>query len=297
MLQGMAVGVLKCNFADEFDRPLENGTDTFLKEMLKDPRYSASARRHGRNQIQHLSAGQAMQHHPRTKFAEDPMLSRQCSLRVAVKENASYASGKFQDDCGAGTAVDAHNYGSGFRPNRITRESPALAANKANFSLASSAYHAHGFLPHYEGAGRDRAASIHQQKSGQYSQKRPRVNLPASSSDAPQEHSGDGFNRRQSVDLTPRSAETRYIPTTFGYDGSEDPLPNDDGPGSKSKGKEKEQSSFDYEDVATTNFDQHHPKRDNECYRGAVNDYFRDLHKTEVRRMIARRRKDIMTAP
>lgn len=199
----------------------------------------------------------------------------------------------------SGVMVDSYvpaAKGSGFRFFPENSRSPTSATNKANSSLASSTYQAQGHLPHYDGAGKARAASIYRQQPNQIPHKQARVNLPLSSSYTQREHSNERSDQQNSIDRASYNVDARYVSATFGYDGSGDLPPENDT--TSGKGKAKEQgSSFDYRGVTTASFDQHRPDHDNEQHRGAVKAFFKDLHEKEVRYMMARQRKNTKTVP
>lgn len=282
--------IIYCGLANTCGSIPGNRTDTFLKDMLKDPRYSFTLQQDAHAPIETTLAYQVASVIPRKLYG----------LSMMEKENTSSAHGNCRNHHPAGPMIGDSpltRRGSDLSQFQITQEAPILNTKKANSSLASSVYQARGYLPLYHGAGRERAASIYRQQSHHPQHKKARVNLPNSSSLAQQEHSAGRSDQGTSLGRYSYNADARYLPTTFGYDGSEDPPTNDDATSGQGKANEKEQKSFDCKGVTTACFDQPRPDTDNEWHRSAVDDFFRELHKNEVRHMMARQRKNTKTAP
>ena len=272
-------------------------SDTFLKDMLRNPRYSANFQHKSgtlATHVESLMAYQATQSEREKSFTEDFMAREQ---QAAEKENATDAMFQARAD-----KIAVLNYhaakanGLNFKLNPIAQASCTIPFNKASSSLAAPAYHAQGYLPSYDGAGKARAASIYQDQSQRMPHKKPRVHLPLSSSYIQSEDSNDRFDKNAFSDPASRSSNVRYLSAPFGYDGSEEPATDDNStPGGRSV--EKEDAAIGHKGVTTADFDHHRPDHDNEWHRGAVNDFFRDLHEKEVKKMMARQRKNIKTVP
>ena len=174
------------------------------------------------------------------------------------------------------------------------------ATSKALSSMAATNYHAQGYLPSYGGASKAQAASVYRHQTNAASTRRPRVNLPLASSHNQSSEFNDQTKQRKSHDRSSQGTTSRYMPLIFGYDGSEEPATDDKHDLSQEKNSQEEKGgdgSTDRKEVTTADFDNHRPDHDNEWHRGAVNDFFRDLHEKEVKFMMARQRKNTKTAP
>ena len=293
--------LLESGIADRRNSSLTTGTYTFLKDMLKSPRYSAGFRRHSHGLKDRATGDEGAQRKAGRKLTTDGLSQQQSDPRTTEKENFSSAPEILRRNVGSQTAVNSStstSYTIESMTTKSSQEPSVLNANKTNSSLASSAYNASGYLPPYDGMGKERAAFIYQRQLKQKPDRKPRVNLPASSSHARPDQSDERSDQRRSMSQALYNVDVRRMPAILGYDGSEDPLPEDDSTRLKGKGKEKvDCSSSDYKDVTSADFDHHRPDHDNEWHRGAVNDFFRELHEKEVRYMMARQRKNTKTAP
>ncbi|KAL9124983.1 MAG: hypothetical protein Q9217_005752 [Psora testacea] len=134
--------------------------DTFLRDLLKSPRYSSS---------HSLTANNKKSRLKKYQFLKDNTSEAKRETAQANKEN---------------TLIEATIEGS-TTDNRITTKGftrDGLLAGKARSSLAASVYHASGYLPQYDGAGRAQTSTLHQQNGNQSSYRQARVNLPGRSS-------------------------------------------------------------------------------------------------------------------
>ncbi|KAG8527750.1 uncharacterized protein KY384_007904 [Bacidia gigantensis] len=107
-------------------------------------------------------------------------------------------------------------------------EHHGLLPSKAASSLASSSYHASGFLPQYDGAGKSQTSNVHQQHGASTSHRQAKVNLPSSSSyESAVTPLGEISHNQVRGSLSSQSKQTLRIsrpPVPFGFDGSADEL-------------------------------------------------------------------------
>ena len=171
---------------------------------------------------------------------------------------------------------------SNFRRNPTPQDPLSTATSKALSSMAATNYHAQGYLPSYGGAGKAQAASVYRHQTHAVSTRRPRVHLPLASSHTQSSDFSDQTKQQRSHDHSSQQGTTsRYMPIMFGYDGSEEPATDDKHDLSQENRSQEEKGgerSADRKEVTTADFDNHRPDHDNEWHRGAVNDFFRDLH-------------------
>ena len=231
-------------------------------------------------------------------FTGESLVREQHKYRAIEKENATHLI--FRNHAGTTAMLENHiarPHGSDPTVRPIARMSTTLAINKASSSLAAPTYHAQGYLPSYDGVGKARAASICRQQPHRVSRKKLRVHLPLSSSHNPSEDFSDLSNKDGPSDRASQSISPCYMPRSFGYDGNGEPVSDDKSNTTKGKPVEKDDPSAVHTDVTTADFDYHRPDHDNEWHRGAVNDFFRDLHEKEVKNMMARQRENTKTTP
>ena len=97
-----------------------------------------------------------------------------------------------------------------------------LAVSKAQSSLASSTYQAHGYLPQFEGAGKAHTSSVYRDQG---IQPLPHVRLPSEASYSQKKHA-TGTSSDQIHDSNSNNAPTPYHNSVyFGYDGGRDSPP------------------------------------------------------------------------
>lgn len=175
------------------------------------------------------------------------------------------------------------------------------AAGKAASSLAASGYHATGFLPQYDGAGRAHTSTIHQQHGVPASHRQARVNLPQEGSYADRPIPLDA--RSHTANCDPgffQSQQTSVSSKTFGYDGSADDVPWGDITAETAyayndphgKGKQKE---FDSMGVTKEDFNHQRPDHKNAWHRGQVTDLFNEIAEEEDTYMKTRLRQNTKT--
>ncbi len=285
---------------------MDTYSETFLKDMLKDPRFSLD-RQHNyvefmktRTSVMDIEVAQPMASCQRVNHLTEKLGTREQRVQGATdKENAT--SRIFHGYAGAASRNEVEGANALGAKSRLfpTPQLPASpATSKAISSMAANTYHAQGILPSYDGAGKAQAASLYQHQSHRASHNRPRVHLPLPSAQSHSYDSSDQPKRSAAHDRSSHGTNSRYMPVMFGYDGSEEPAGDDDKGGTKTdRPGEKRDESTDHKEVTNADFDNHRPDHDNEWHRGTVNDFFRDLHEKEVKWMMARQRKNTKTAP
>ena len=182
--------------------------------------------------------------------------------------------------------------------NRLAiNDHDGLLAGKAASSLASSAYHASGYLPQYDGAGKAHTSTVHQQHGVPISHRQAKVNLPHRSSYDEHPSLGGTRNGRASFDSNSSyDKRSHWTATPFGLDGSgESPSKNEGptgAPKDKGKGKQKE---FDTMGVTRADFDQQRADPNNAWHHGQVTDLFNEIAEEENAYMITRMRQNTKT--
>ena len=174
-------------------------------------------------------------------------------------------------------------------------------AGKAASSLAASGYHATGFLPQYDGAGRAHTSTMHQQHGVPASHRQARVNLPQEGSyaDRPAPLGARSHNANRDPRSLPNqdpSASSR----TFGYDGSADDAPWADNTAETAYGYNNpntsgQQKEFDTMGVTKEDFNHQRPDHKNAWHQGQVTDLFREIAEEEDSYMRTRLRQNTKT--
>ena len=248
--------------------------------MLKGPRYST---------IQPFS--KTSQHKTNIKPNKDIAVKDTFLDMEANKENAT---------------AEPHSakvlYDSLSNHNRLssTDRSQALVG-KAPSSLAASAYHANGYLPQYDGAGKAKTSTVHQQHGVPVAHRQAKVNLPQRSSYDNQPSSQDTRSYPASSNSHPssynRDADWRSI--SFGLDGSgdapsksENTLPTSDNNSSEWKGKQK---GFDTKGVTKADFDLQRADPHNPEHHSKVTGLFNKIAEEEAAYMATRKRQNTKT--
>lgn len=176
--------------------------------------------------------------------------------------------------------------------------SPKTSASKSNSSLASSTYQARGYLPPYEGAGRAHTSTIfHQHGCGL--QLSPRVNLP-------QTPSRGGINELNFPDLDTKQKPKYQLLggghdayNSFGLDGNAEAPSKSVSQATKGDDSRAQDSAaaataaaFDTKGVTQDDFDTRRADPNNPAHHTAVDDFFRDLHRDEVKKIRALQKKN-----
>ena len=172
-----------------------------------------------------------------------------------------------------------------------------LLGGKARSSLAASVYHASGYLPQYDGAGRAHTSTIHQQNGNGSHHRQARVNLPEHSSyedrPAPLRSKSHYANNRGSI-----ARHSYSTSLSLGLDGSGE-SPSENNPVALEKNTKDSrinEQRFDTMGVTTADFHQQRPNPNNAWHHGQVDDLFKDIAEQEAEYMIVRKRQNTKTA-
>ena len=162
---------------------------------------------------------------------------------------------------------------------------PNLAVSKAQSSLASSTYQAHGYLPQFDGAGKAHTSSVYREKG---MQPLPQVRLPSEDFYGDKEHANE-TSIDQSYGPSAHPASTTYHnAVSFGYDGGRDSPPL------KTKNTQIDQqssrSAFDFMGVTPGDYEHQRGDTNNAWHHGAVDDFFDNVREQELRNMASHQR-------
>lgn len=159
----------------------------------------------------------------------------------------------------------------------LARIAPNVAVSKAQSSLASSTYQAHGYLPQFDGAGKAHASSLYR---GQGIQPLPQVRLPSEASYSGRQHITEASSNRVNGPSARTASTTYHSPVVFGYDGGRDsPPPNTT---VSPKDQQSAHPSFDFKGVTLADYENQRADTNNAWHHGAVDDFFQDLHEREL---------------
>ena len=183
------------------------------------------------------------------------------------------------------TASPRPSHQSGIAPgHQPSFSQPGLeyGPSKAQSSLASSNYQAHGFVPRFDDSDRARPASLYNYKNN-LPPPQVRVNLPPCASyetldirHSRSDHDNNGRN------LVANLENAYHIPVGFGYDGGADaPGNKDDDDADRSR--QQKFPHFDFKGVTHADFEVVREDHDNTWHRGRVDDFFRELAANEAR--------------
>lgn len=173
----------------------------------------------------------------------------------------------------------------------ISRMSPSLAVGKAQSSLASSTYQAHGYLPQFDGAGRAHTSSVYREQG---IQPLPQVRLPSEASYGDRQYTAEN-SRHQIPGPSAYTASTTYRnPVNFGYDGGRDSPPP------KTTNVPKDQQStrpaFDYMGVTLADYDNNREDPNSTWHHGRVEDFFQGLREQELNTIASHQRVNTQSA-
>ena len=197
--------------------------------------------------------------------------------RLSLENKLNNASNTYPHVGITGIGNDASSRTSGSAPLAIMK--PNLAVGKAQSSLASSPFQAHGHLPQFDGAGKAQTSSVYREQG---IQPIPHVSLPSQTSYSDRQSPADTSNHRNNGP----SAYTASMPypssVNFGYDGGRDspPLKNPNTPHDP-KDKQPSQPAFDTMGVTQADFDKQRENTNNAWHYGNVKDFFQDLREKE----------------
>lgn len=172
------------------------------------------------------------------------------------------------------------------------KSAPKASLSKAQSSLASSLYQAHGYLPQFGGAGKAYAASLYGERSDQGLPSPARVRLPPYVS----------YEEKQTT-LAPSSYQTyqgtnvhslssnHHTPVNFGFDGGADSPPVKKGIANSSNN-----AIFDYKGVTAADYEIQRPDPDSAWHQGEVEDFFQELAKDEESEIVSHRQVNTQSA-
>ena len=248
----------------------------FLRKMLKSPRYSS---------------------------AQPLSILSQISSTLAEKINgnkrAQAKEAEQQSENNPNNASNNHGYiGSRLyatsRPlssASLARTNPNLAVGKAQSSLASSTYQAHGYLPQFDGAGKAHTSSVYREQG---IQPLPQVRLPSEILFGDRQHTAEASSRQIQGPSAHTASTTYHNSVNFGYDGGRDSPP----PKTTNAPKDQQstRSAFDYMGVTLADFDNKREDTNNAWHHGAVDDFFQDLREQELKTIASHKRFDAQSA-
>lgn len=168
----------------------------------------------------------------------------------------------------------------------LSKSNPNLAVGKAQSSLASSTYQAHGYLPQFDGAGRAHTSSLYREQN---MQPLPQVRLPSEALYGDRQHTAE-TSRNQIHEPSAYTASTTYHnPVNFGYDGGRDSPPP------KTTNVPKDQQStrpaFDHMGVSLADYDDNNREDPNNAWHhGLVEDFFQNLREEELKTIASHQR-------
>lgn len=249
--------------------------------MLKSPRYSSAQPLSILSQIS-LSLAEKV-----NKTKQNQVNSTE--QRSDMKDNtASYKYGN------TGMIASGPYDANSRSPNSasLAGTNPNLTASKAQSSLASSTYQAHGYLPLFDGAGKAHTSSVYREQGIQPLP--PQVRLPSEASYGDRLLSAETSNH-QTRGLSAHAASTTYHNTVnFGYDGGRDSPP----PKITNAPEDKQSSrpAFDTMGVTLADYDNKREDTNNAWHHGVVDDFFQDLREEELQNIASHQRVNTQSA-
>ena len=197
--------------------------------------------------------------------------------RLSLENKGNNASNTYPHVGIPGNGNDANSRTSGSAPLAIMK--PNLAVGKAQSSLASSPYQAHGHLPQFDGAGKAQTSSVYREQG---IQPLPHVHLPSETSYSDKKSPGDTSDHRVNGPSAYTASSTYHSSVNFGYDGGRDspPLKNPNTP-KDPKDKQPSKPAFDTMGVTQADFDKQRESTNNAWHQGNVKDFFQDLREKE----------------
>lgn len=154
-----------------------------------------------------------------------------------------------------------------------------LLSSKAQSSLAASSFHATGFLPQFDGAGRAQTSNVHQQQALPSLQRAAKVNQPQASISDVRTSTSD-LSDQTTRSKTNGSQSQQQARPFFGLDGSGDePPPCDDRALSREeKGKDKETQT---QGLTEEEYVRQRPDPNNQEHFKEVDQFFSKVAKEE----------------
>ena len=255
-----------------------NQSNNFLRKMLKSPRYSSAQPTSILSQISSTLADKI-----------------NCNKRAQVNSSAQQSENK-------GNSLlykhsDTAIIGSGpYKTSRppssasLARMPPNLAASKAQSSLASSTYQAHGHLPQFDGAGKAHTSSVYREQG---IQPLPQVRLPSEVSHSDR-HYANETSSNQISGPSVRTASTYHKSVNFGYDGGRDSPPL------KTTVNTNDQQSvrpaIDYKGVTLVDNENQRGDTNNTWHHEAVEDFSQDVRGAELKKITFHQRVNTQSA-
>ena len=155
---------------------------------------------------------------------------------------------------------------------------PNLAASKAQSSLASSTYQAHGYLPQFDGAGKAHTSSVYREKG---IQPLPQVRLPSEDFYGNKEHTIQTSIEQNHGPSAHPALATYHNPVSFGYDGGRDSPPFK-APHTQTDGQSSH-LAFDFMGVTLDDYENQRGDTNNAWHHGTVDDFFNNVREKELR--------------
>ena len=197
--------------------------------------------------------------------------------RLRLENKGNNASNTYPYIGITGNGNDASSRASGSAPLAIMK--PNFAVGKAQSSLASSTYQAHGYLPQFDGAGKAQTSSVYREQG---IQPVPHVHLPSEALYSDKQSPADTSNHQVNGPSAYTASTTYHNSVNFGYDGGRDspPLKSPNTPHDP-KDKQPSQPIFDTMGVTLEDFDNQRESTNNRWHQGNVKDFFQDLREQE----------------
>ena len=173
-----------------------NDSHNFLRKMLKSPRYSSAQPMGILGQISSALADKVNG----IKRTQATSTEQQAENK---KITASYNRGN--------STTASPTYDSISRPptsSSLATVSPNLAVSKAQSSLASSTYQAHGYLPLFDGAGKAHTSSVYREQGIQPLP--PQVRLPPEAFYGDRQLAAEASSRQVHYPIAPTDSTTYY---------------------------------------------------------------------------------------
>ena len=173
----------------------------------------------------------------------------------------------------------------------LARTNPDLAVGKAQSSLASATYQAHGYLPQFDGAGKAHTSSLYREQG---IQPLPQVRLPSEALYSDRQHTAETSSHQNHGPSAYTASTTYHNSVNFGYDGGRDSPP------AKTTNAPKDQQSthpaFDYMGLTLADYDNQRGDTNNAWHHGAVEDFFQDLREQELKTIASHQRVNTQSA-
>lgn len=246
-----------------------NNAHNFLRKMLKSPRYSFAQPMSIFSQVNSMLVDKV----------NEPKRTQADSTEIPTENLGKTASNK-HDDTGI---IGSGRHDDSSRPSSsasLARANPNLAASKAQSSLASSTYQAHGYLPLFDGAGKAHTSSVYREQG---IQPLPQVRLPSEALCGSRQHATKTSDHEVHSPSAYTASMTYHNSVNFGYDGGRDSPP----PKTTNNPIDKQSSrpKFDTMGLTLADYDNQREDTNNAWHHGAVEDFFQDLREQELKKV------------